>query len=272
MLYTYPRRVYHPIHPTQSHFNSTTVLHPSPFCNFVQHCRSEPSHKLKVSPLFYQDLDRARTALMSDTMVVVKRSLIEAQGQIWSPLCLLSAPTSMWEIRYCKLRQRHPILSGCQGQLRVSVDFNTAMTAHMSILLLLTSMVNLAMSVQFHPRNPTHLPSFPVMPASQRAAQNNVSTTSSPIKGWVRRKAGLKPDKRNRRPRKLLLRRVKKLLPKKEPDQKKINGRVADKVTKGVGGNLSLADSLNKTLLLKNGARDRGSRFLSLFTVVRFIN
>ena len=203
---------------------------------------------------------------MSDTIVVVKRSLIEAQGQIWSPLCLLSAPTSMWEIRYCKLRQRHPILSGCQGQLRVSVDFNTAMTAHMSILLLLTSMVNLAMSVQFHPRTPKHLPSFPVMPASQRAAQNNVSTTSSPIKGWVRRKAGLKPDKRNRRPRKLLLRRVKKLLPKKEPDQKKI------KVTKGVGGNLSLADSLNKTLLLKNGARDRGSRFLSLFTVVRFIH
>jgi hypothetical protein len=34
----------------------------------------------------------------------------------------------------------------------------------------------------------------------------------------------------------------------------------------------SLADSLNKTLLLKNGARDRGSRFLSLFTVVRFQN
>ena len=154
------------------------------------------------------------------------------------------------------------------------------MAAHISILLLLISLASLAMSVQFHPRNPTHLPSFPAMSLSQRAAQN-VSTSSSPVKGWVRRKAGLKPDKRNRRPRKLLLRRVKKLLPKKEPDQKMTNSNVLDKVTKGVGGhgwtkgadgNLSLADSLNKTLLLKNGARDRGSRFLSLFTVVRFVN
>ena len=157
-----------------------------------------------------------------------------------------------------------------RAALGVSSLFNTAMTAHISILLLVTSIVNIddAMSVQFHPRNPTHLPSFPVMPitASQRAAQNNVS---SPIKGWIRRKAGLNPDKWNRRPKKLLLRRVKKLL----PDQEKINvRRVADKVTQGVvGGNLSLADSLNKTMLLKNGARDRGSRFLSLFTVVRFI-
>ena len=155
------------------------------------------------------------------------------------------------------------------------------MTVHISILLLLTSLASLAMSVQFHPRNPTHLPSFPGMSSlSQRAAQN-ISASSSPVKGWIRRKAGLKPDKRNRRPRKLLLRRVKKLLPKTEPDQKMTNGRVLDKVTKGVGGqgwtkgedgNLSLADSLNKTLLLKNGARDRGSRFLSLFTVVRFVN
>ena len=105
--------------------------------------------------------------------------------------------------------------------------------------------------------------------ASQGAVKNNVS---SPIKGWIRRKAGLNPDKWNRRPKKLVLRRVKKLLPKKESDQKKINvRRVPDKVTQGAGGNLSLADSLNKTLLLKNGARDRGSRFLSLFTVVRFI-
>ena len=150
------------------------------------------------------------------------------------------------------------------------------MAAHISILLLLTALVSLAMSVQFHPRNPTH-PSFPAMSLSQRAAQN-VSTSSSPIKGWVRRKAnGLKPDKRNRRPRKLLLRRVKKLLPKKEPEQKKINNKVTKGVggqgwTKGADGNLSLADSLNKTLLLKNGARDRGSRFLSLFTVVRFVN
>ena len=137
------------------------------------------------------------------------------------------------------------------------------MTAQLSILLLVTSLAN---SLQFHPRNPTHLPSFPAA-----ASQNNVSTLSSPINGWVRRKAGLKPDKRNGRPKKLLLRRVKKLLPKNESDQKKVNRRVAAKVTQGMSRNLSLADSLNKTLLLKNGARDRGSRFLSLFTVVRFI-
>ena len=186
-----------------------------------------------------------------------------------TPLCLVSG-TSMWQDQILKPLTPPSDSRSMSGAARsVSSLFNTVMTAHISFLLLITSLANLAMSVQLHPRNPTHLPSFPVMhAASQRAAQNNVS---SPIKGWVRRKAGLKPDKRNRRPKKLLLRRVKKLLSKKEPGQKKINRRVPDKVTEGVGGNLSLADSLNKTLLLKNGARDRGSRFLSLFTVVRFI-
>ncbi|XP_023322162.1 uncharacterized protein LOC111696693 [Eurytemora carolleeae] len=37
-------------------------------------------------------------------------------------------------------------------------------------------------------------------------------------------------------------------------------------------GSDSLLDSLNRSMLLKNGGRDRSSRFLSLFTVIRFKN
>ena len=184
------------------------------------------------------------------------------------PLC---AHLNEAKIRSSPLRQRHPILAGCQGQLKGPVPPNTAMAAHMSILLLLSSLLTISLSVQFHPRNPTHLPSFPI--TSQNAAQN-VSTISSspPAKGWIRRKAGLKPDKRNRRPRKLLLRKVKKLLPKKDQKRRFPEKVASAGVERELGANLSLADSLNKTLLLKNGARDRGSRFLSLFTVVRLVN
>ena len=95
---------------------------------------------------------------------------------------------------------------------------------------------------------------------------------------WVRRRVGLGEDVRRRKQRKFKIKKVKKVVPNKKTAQKFIPPIGMKQEQKHMSAasyfsrNASLADALNTTMMMKNGARDRGSRFLSLFTVVRFYN
>ena len=182
----------------------------------------------------------------------------------WSPL---SASGRSTQIRFCRLRNpRFRCTLDTRASSGVPVHLDQAMAAHISVLIVfLSSLVYL--TLQFDLSYPGHTSPNPVIPVLPDRTNQNVSLPSPAVKGWIKRKLGMKPHKKSRRPKELLLRRVKKLLPKKNTDQRR-----KQKVTNDtIGGYPSLAESLNKTLLLKNGARDRGSRFLSLFTVVRFV-